>query len=234
MSKTYEENTKYFYNELNGECDPERLLWIAEQGIFLKEPLFKYDKIKDHEYVVDISIINNQFFLVNNNKQYNRLKYFFMEEDYIYGKYCHLNCFLGKYSSLIIINKYFIDKLFNGKDEKFLKEVIVNRGISFYLLCLYNYSYIYTKTFILFYSDTINIPAVPDMTFYIFKYFYSNTHKYLLENLIKIKEKNIGDILMKIIIEFGNDINILNYCLDKIKQYNIKIESIGGYRVPMH
>ncbi|KAG4082871.1 hypothetical protein H8356DRAFT_1351908 [Neocallimastix lanati (nom. inval.)] len=142
MSKTYEENTKDFYNELNGECDPEKLLYIAKQGIFLKEPLFKYKKIKNHEFVVDISVIN----------------------------------------------------------EKFLKEVIVNRGI------------------------------IPDMTFYIFKYFYSNTHKYLLENLIKIKEKNIGDILMKIIIEFGNDINILNYCLDKIKQYNIKIESIGGYR----
>ncbi|KAL6592819.1 hypothetical protein LY90DRAFT_520022 [Neocallimastix californiae] len=181
MSKTFEENTEDFYKELNGECDPKKLLYIAEQGIFLKEPLFKYDKIKDHEYVVDISVISNQYFLINNNKQYNRIKYFFKENDYIYDKYRHLNRFCFSSCSLIIINKYFIDKLLNEKDEKFLKEVI-----------------------------------------------------YLLEDFIKINEKNIGDILMKILIEFGNDINILNYCLDKVKRYNIKIESIGGYRVPMH
>jgi len=46
MSKYSEENTKDFYKELNGECNPEKLLNIAEQGIFLKEPLFKYEKKK--------------------------------------------------------------------------------------------------------------------------------------------------------------------------------------------
>ncbi|ORY05941.1 hypothetical protein LY90DRAFT_678417 [Neocallimastix californiae] len=188
MSKTYEENTKYFYNELNGECDPERLLCIAEQGIFLKEPLFKYDKIKDHE-----------------------LKYFFMEEDYIYGKYCHLNCFLGKYSSLIIINKYFIDKLLYEKDKEFLEKVVNKSETEFYLLAV-----------------------VPDMTFEIFKYFYSNTHKHLLEDLIKVNEDKIEDILIEILDVYGKDINILNYCLDKIKQYNLKIKDIRGYRVPMN
>ncbi|KAG4081675.1 hypothetical protein H8356DRAFT_1319905 [Neocallimastix lanati (nom. inval.)] len=112
MSKSFEENTKDFYDELNGECDPKRLLYIAEKGIFLKEPLFKYDKIKDNEYVVDIS--------------------------------------------------------------------------------------------------------------------------YLLEDFIKINENNIEDILRKILIESGKDINILNYCLDKVKRNNSKIKSIEGYRVPMH
>ena len=200
----------------------------------MKEPLFKYDKIKDHEYVVDISIINNQFFLVNNNKQYNRLKYFFMEEDYIYGKYCHLNCFLGKYSSLIIINKYFIDKLLYEKDKEFLEKVVNKSETEFYLLYLYNYSYIYTKVFILFFSDTYDRAVVPDMTFEIFKYFYSNTHKHLLEDLIKVNEDKIEDILIEILDVYGKDINILNYCLDKIKQYNLKIKDIRGYRVPMN
>ena len=235
MSKSFEENTKDFYDELNGECDPKRLLYIAEKGIFLKEPLFKYDKIKDHEYVVDISVISDQFFLINNNKQYNRLKYFFKEDRYIYDKYRHLTPSCNDYFSLIIINKYFIEKLLYEKDENFLNEVISTReNVNFYLLYLYNYSYIYTKTFILFHSYTVNRTNVPDMTFYTFKYFYSNIHKYLLEDFIKINENNIEDILRKILIESGKDINILNYCLDKVKRYNSKIKSIEGYRVPMH
>jgi len=127
MSKSFEENTKDFYDELNGECDPKRLLYIAEKGIFLKEPLFKYDKIKDNEYVVDISVISDQFFLINNNKQYNRLKYFFKEDRYIYDKYRHLTPSCNDYFSLIIINKYFIEKLLYEKDENFLNEVISTR-----------------------------------------------------------------------------------------------------------
>ncbi|KAL6589273.1 hypothetical protein U3516DRAFT_653110 [Neocallimastix sp. 'constans'] len=186
MSKSFEENTKDFYDELNGECDPKRLLYIAEQGIFLKEPLFKYDKIKDHEYVVDISVISDQFFLINNNKQYNRLKYFFKEDRYIYDKYRHLTPSCNDYFSLVIINKYFIEKLLYEKDENFLNEVISTR------------------------------------------------ENYLLEDFIKINENNIKDILRKILIESGKDINILNYCLDKVKRYNSKIKSIEGYRVPMH
>ncbi|KAG4082423.1 hypothetical protein H8356DRAFT_1019070 [Neocallimastix lanati (nom. inval.)] len=186
MSKSFEENTKDFYDELNGECDPKRLLYIAEQGIFLKEPLFKYDKIKDHEYVVDISVISDQFFLINNNKQYNRLKYFFKEDRYIYDKYRHLTPSCNDYFSLVIINKYFIEKLLYEKDENFLNEVISTR------------------------------------------------ENYLLEDFIKINENNIEDILRKILIESGKDINVLNYCLDKVKRYNSKIKSIEGYRVPMH
>ncbi|KAL6592782.1 hypothetical protein U3516DRAFT_852835 [Neocallimastix sp. 'constans'] len=186
MSKSFEENTKDFYDELNGECDPKRLLYIAEQGIFLKEPLFKYDKIKDHEYVVDISVISDQFFLINNNKQYNRLKYFFKEDRYIYDKYRHITPSCNDYFSLVIINKYFIEKLLYEKDENFLNEVISTR------------------------------------------------ENYLLEDFIKINENNIEDILRKILIESGKDINILNYCLDKVKRYNSKIKRIEGYRVPMH
>ncbi|KAG4083262.1 hypothetical protein H8356DRAFT_1318916 [Neocallimastix lanati (nom. inval.)] len=186
MSKSFEENTKDFYDELNGECDPKRLLYIAEKGIFLKEPLFKYDKIKDNEYVVDISVISDQFFLINNNKQYNRLKYFFKEDRYIYDKYRHLTPSCNDYFSLIIINKYFIEKLLYEKDENFLNEVISTR------------------------------------------------ENYLLEDFIKINENNIEDILRKILIESGKDINILNYCLDKVKRNNSKIKSIEGYRVPMH
>ncbi|ORX54248.1 hypothetical protein BCR36DRAFT_410791 [Piromyces finnis] len=40
--------------------------------------------------------------------------------------------------------------------------------------------------------------------------------------------------ITEIIEKYGKDINILNYCLDIIKQYNLKIKSISGYRVPMN
>ncbi|KAG4082197.1 hypothetical protein H8356DRAFT_970252, partial [Neocallimastix lanati (nom. inval.)] len=64
---------------LNSECDPEKLLYIAKKGIFLDEPLLKYEKIKNHEYVVDISIMGKQFYTINNKKQYNRLKFWYNE-----------------------------------------------------------------------------------------------------------------------------------------------------------
>ncbi|KAL6612885.1 hypothetical protein U3516DRAFT_548781 [Neocallimastix sp. 'constans'] len=193
MSKSFEENTKDFYKELNGKCDPKRLLFIAEQGIFLKEPLFNYDKIKDHEFVVDISIINNQFFLINNDKQYNRLKYFYKEYRSIFNKYYPLNEEISNFQSLIIINKFFIDKLLNERDNEFLEEIIAKSEMNFYLKYLYNYMHIYTKN-----------------------------------------KNNMEEIIEEIIYQFGKDINILNYCLDKIKKYNLKIKDIKGYRVPMN
>jgi len=39
MNSTIENNTRLFYSELNNEYDPNKLLNIARQGIFLKEPL---------------------------------------------------------------------------------------------------------------------------------------------------------------------------------------------------
>jgi len=36
MNSTIENNTRLFYNELNNECDPNKLLNIARQGIFFK------------------------------------------------------------------------------------------------------------------------------------------------------------------------------------------------------
>jgi len=232
MSKSFEENTKDFYKELNGKCDPKRLLFIAEQGIFLKEPLFNYDKIKDHEFVVDISIINNQFFLINNDKQYNRLKYF---KDYQLVSNVHTSEYYENgIFSLIIINKFFIDKLLSEKDEDFIRKIREANEIEFYLLYLYNYSHIYTKTFILFFPNNYDEYIIPDIKFEIFKYFYSNTHKYLLDDFVKMNENNMINIIKKIIEKYGKDINILNYCLDIIKQYNLEIKSIYGYRVPMN
>ena len=119
MAKTFEENTKDFYKELNGECDPEKLLDIAKQGIFLEKPLLNYDSIKDHEYVVDISIISGQLYMINNKKQYKRLKFWHKKVgqseiiNYLFN--------ISKFDiyDLIIVNKYLIDELLKEKDDVF-------------------------------------------------------------------------------------------------------------------
>jgi len=67
-----EKNTNLFYKELNSTCDINKLLNFAKKGIFLYEPLFKYDKIKYHESVIDISLYSRQYFFIYNKKQYNR------------------------------------------------------------------------------------------------------------------------------------------------------------------
>ena len=35
MKGTFEENTNEFYKELNGNCDPDKLLEIVKHGIYL-------------------------------------------------------------------------------------------------------------------------------------------------------------------------------------------------------
>ncbi|KAG4104868.1 hypothetical protein H8356DRAFT_926209, partial [Neocallimastix lanati (nom. inval.)] len=56
--------------ELVSTCNPERLLEIARKGIYLYEPLFNYNKIKNHECVIEISLLASQYFRIDNIKQY--------------------------------------------------------------------------------------------------------------------------------------------------------------------
>ncbi|KAG4081824.1 hypothetical protein H8356DRAFT_969070 [Neocallimastix lanati (nom. inval.)] len=229
MSKTYEENTKDFYNELNSECDPEKLLYIAKQGIFLDEPLLKYEKIKNHEYVVDISIMCKQFYEINNKKQYNRLKYFYKEIKIKKNNEITRNWdndVIHEFYNIIVINKYLIDELLKEKNDKFLIELIIAKDYpNFFLFYLYNYAYIYTDVFILFYKYNYSKYEIPKLYFEVFKYFYSNVHKHLLDNFIDSnKHRYAKHIVSNLISYYENDINILNYCLDKVKKYNLTID----------
>ena len=70
MKKKKKKNTEVFYKEFNENCCPEKLLEIERKGVYFYEPLFKYDKIKNHENVIDISIVANQYFLINNDNQF--------------------------------------------------------------------------------------------------------------------------------------------------------------------
>ena len=119
------------------------------------------------------------------------------------------------------------------KDDDFLICLIVNKCyVNFFLLYLYNYSYIYTKVFVLFFSDPLEFSALANISFEIFKYFYSNVHKHLLDNYI---DMNVNSrITIKNIIEYmirhqGRDITILNYCSNIIKKYNIIIRRYSSY-----
>jgi len=68
-------------------------------------PLYLYKRIKYHEYVVDISLMNKQYFIVCNEKQYDRLIEKFEKYE---GKNNRYN--KNEYRQLIILNEYIIIK----------------------------------------------------------------------------------------------------------------------------
>jgi len=102
LSIYYEdEDIKDFYDEYNTICNPTKLLEIAKRGILLYEPLDS-DKLQ-HPYLVDISVLAHQNFMVSNIDHYNRFKTLIVCDQYN-DEYIHNNIF-----NLLIINKTFID-----------------------------------------------------------------------------------------------------------------------------
>jgi len=74
MNIEKENNNELFFKELKSKtCNPEILYNISLKGIYLYKPLYLYKRIKYHEYVVDISLMNKQYFIIYNDKQYERL-----------------------------------------------------------------------------------------------------------------------------------------------------------------
>jgi len=102
LSIYYEdEDIKNFYDEYNTICNPTKLLEIAKRGILLYEPLDS-DKL-GHPYLVDISVLAHQNFMVSNIDHYNRFKTLIVHNQYN-DEYIHSSIF-----NLLIINKTFID-----------------------------------------------------------------------------------------------------------------------------
>jgi len=64
-----EKKTKGFYNELNNECNIDKLKHIAKNKIFLYEPLHNYDKIKYIKFVITLSVEFHQNFMIYNIEQ---------------------------------------------------------------------------------------------------------------------------------------------------------------------
>eukprot|EP00833_Pecoramyces_ruminatium_P015143 jgi/Orpsp1_1/1189175/evm.model.d7180000070019.1 len=116
----YEKNTIEFYKELNSICDPEKLLEIERHGIYLYEPLFKYEKIKNHVNIVEISILAGQYFMINNDEQFEKFDEILSDDDLFYEliKNISIPYYIDTEIDclkLIIPNEYFINKyLFEG------------------------------------------------------------------------------------------------------------------------
>jgi len=212
----FEKNTILFYEELNNNCNPEILLNIAKKGIFLIEPLFNlsnYEKIKNHEHVVEISILADQFFTVNNEKQYK--KYVELSKnksisDKLYP-YEHDSEIFYK---LIIPNVFFFQQLMKETDEDFINEYIEYNKNYFLLYYLYKYKYIDSEILNLFILDYDCL----DIRFEIFEYFYFE-NKEFLEDLYKVNNEYPPIIIRFIIEKNARDIKILEYCDKKFNNY---------------
>ncbi|OUM63988.1 hypothetical protein PIROE2DRAFT_20596 [Piromyces sp. E2] len=101
LSIYYEdEDIKAFYDEYNTICNPNKLLEIAKRGILLYEPLDPLKLI--HPYLVDISVLAHQNYMVSNIDQYNRIKTLIVSD--LYDEYSRNHIL-----NLLIINKTFID-----------------------------------------------------------------------------------------------------------------------------
>jgi len=44
--------------------------YLSDKVFFLYEPLFKYNKIKYHKYVVEMNLLVNQYSMIYNEEQY--------------------------------------------------------------------------------------------------------------------------------------------------------------------
>jgi len=123
------DNSRLFYNELSKNCNQEKLLKIARNGLNLYYPLCRFDKMKYHRNAVEISIIAGAKFIIYNNKQYSKFKYLYFRDnsiDILY-KNCPRPSKLRRigFSSirshedflrLIIPNEFFIKKFIHDID----------------------------------------------------------------------------------------------------------------------
>jgi len=223
----YDKNTKLFYNVLKYNCDPDKLLLLARKGIFLYEPLYRYNKFKNHKYVIEISILGHQFFMINNKNQFYQflhlLPYFKNFTIYPYNNV----------SDLVIINKYFIEQLISETNKR--KEILLYINQCNELLLeyyLFKYSKISFNVYKLFTKNHGNKLIVKtEINKNVFNYFYLNENNNLL-NLInnKIVEE---ETFIKYMMDFySRDIKILKYILNNIK--NLKLyKCLSELRVPL-
>lgn len=214
-----ERNTKLFYEELENDCNPEKLLDLAKDNIFLYEPLFKYEKIKYHEYVIDISIYAKQYFMIYNDKQYESFKFFICSSKH------------PDYSICAILNEFLINKLINEKNHDFIFRYI--RDVD------YNFNLIYSNSF-LSYLCKYNILSIQCLNLFSIKYndiFYNIIDYFYFDN----KNEYFNNINSFDIVSFccfckiyGYDINMLKFCVEQLKQSNerLSLNCDTLYRLP--
>jgi len=217
---TIEQNTKLFYKEFNGNCNEEILLQLAKKGIFLYEPLLKFDKIKNKDCVIDISIFARQYFMINTESQYQR---FFkilekFEEYNLFSLYeCKYDC-----GSLIVVNKFLINRLFHETNEKHIILILNSYRSNLILKYLYKYKIISPDLFYLFnqrkfFSNNIK--------YELFDYFYHKNNNYLFNDRIPSFKSEELFSFIKTVIAYAYDIRILDYCSKVLEKNNGKLPS---------
>jgi len=138
-----EKNTKDFYNELNNDCNIDKLKQIAKNKIFLYEPLFTYDKIKYEKFVITLSVESHQNFMIYTTEQYNEFIYLINKNSYHYPYF--KNFFkkeLNYMNALFILNNNLISFLVNDKNNEEALNLLLlffDRNSSIYLYYLYKY-----------------------------------------------------------------------------------------------
>jgi len=211
-------NTKEFYKELNNGCDIKKLESIAEKGIFLYEPLIKYDKIKDTESCIKISFNAFQIVFVNNIQQYN----IFIElANNFYQKYL-LRTFIP--------NEYIIKTLINDtsnidKVEQILKQF--DPVVLFFYF--FEYNIISYNEFKVFEPSELDDKSL--ILIYCLNYFYLNKNFYEIKKLLNFIDKNI--LIGCIIFLFGRDTNILNYIIDNLINEKLILNRYDFYNIPL-
>jgi len=231
-----EENTKLFYDELNLECNINKLLDIAKKGILLYEPLFNYEKIKYHEYIIDISLMGNQYFVIYTKEQYNGLKsYITFPKSYNKLVVFSLDSWYFNsipYCKSIIINIFLIEQLFEEQDENIINKLLVD-NCNFFLLYLYKFKYISSYVLNLFYIDSI-INCI-NYKFELFEYLYDNNDEYLnylvIAKVLGLDNEIITNILSSFLSFECKNVQLLDYCSKIIKKYKVKAKS-EKFRIP--
>ena len=185
------------------------MLEIARKGVYLYEPLFKYDNIKNHENVIDISILANQCFLINNDNQFNRLFDIYTKRKNKYkNDISRVECIFN----LIIINKYIMDIILTREQDRMLFAIRLKIGLNAIIKSLYKYKYINVKLFNLF-SKIVYTEDKPNFKFEISEFFHNN--KTLLKAILK-NSIIVNYFLLELRSDNSISLSLLEYITENI------------------
>jgi len=225
-----EKNTELFYKELHSNCNIDTLLELAKQGIFLYSPLFKYEKIKDNNYVIDISILARQYFMINTKIQYNR--YFEIMDNF--ENFNLFKLYHNKYecSRLIIINEFFINQLIADNNNKNLMNIIkYSKDDNLFLKYFYKHEIISLNVYNLFNHELYN-----NIFFELFEFLYFNNENEIFKKSIESFNFDNLILIFNTIINKGYDINIIKYVAKQLETLNIKMPPyvMDVFKIPLN